>query len=260
MPSSRHIDGTMTAPDPDSRPTAGRLGRLRDGLGDNRSDRDTAAPFHGRSTFHFVRRFAELGGVVALVLFLSSCAGQAEPKSGAPSTTPLPFQESGLVLEEGVEQHATKRAEYALSDQEMKDIAKACADAQGIPLGGSDPCTKVMENRSPQPCGRLTPCLEVYEVNTAGFAAAGYAQITDPRPRHSLCAAGNALCLRVGVKARMLDRLAKISDAPTPSPDPTPAPSQSPSLDPSPSTTSSPNTDVTVKPVPTPASTASATP
>lgn len=159
---------------------------------------------------HEGRRWAAFAGVVVIVLFVSSCGGGTDSRAAA--TTALPMQEAGLVLEEGVEEQAEKVAEHPISEQELEEIAQECADAQGVPLGGDDPCLQRMEFRfdaDSRACGRFAPCLEVYAVEARGFAASGYLQISDPRPRHSLCSdAADALCLRVGVEKPALEHLA----------------------------------------------------
>lgn len=197
------------------------------------------------------RRWATFAGVAMIVLLVSSCGGGTEPNAAA--TTALPMQEAGLVLEEGVEQQAEKVAEYPISEQELEEIAEECADAQGVPLGGDDPCLQVMEFRfdpDARACGRFAPCLEVYSVEAEGFAASGYLQISDPRPRHSLCSdAADALCLRVGVEEPAIEHLASAAKSQEPSAEASSEPKPEPSESPDPGATQSPDPEPTASPV-----------
>jgi hypothetical protein len=161
--------------------------------------------------------------VGALTWTLVSCAGQ-QAESPSP-TEPLPLQKSGLVVGGDVEANATKVREFPTTEAQLKSMAEACQDAQGIPLEGTDPCLQVVEGPPvPPTCGPFDICVEIFAVDSAGFAAAGYVEVTDRRDTGSQCESDpEAVCLRVGVTAQAFEGLTAATG--TPATD-TPAPTE----------------------------------
>jgi hypothetical protein len=156
--------------------------------------------------------------VVVLTWALVSCAGEQadSPAEPRPLTESLPLQESGLAVGGDVEAHSTKLLEAKITQAQLERFEDACRDAQGIPLEGSDSCPLVQEIPAPQPCGPIDICVEIFAVNDAGFAPAGYVQVTDRRETGSQCESDpEAVCLRVGVTAQVLEELTETTPTAT---------------------------------------------
>jgi hypothetical protein len=142
------------------------------------------------------------------------------------------LQESGLAIGGDVEASATKVGEFPATQAQLEDIAEACKGAQGIPIEGDDPCPEVQEIRF-HPCGPFDICVEIFKVESAGFASAGYVEVSDRRQTSSLCESEpEAVCLRVGLTAPALAELTPETPTPTPTtetpPTETPTPTTTP--------------------------------
>ncbi len=171
--------------------------------------------------------------IVLLVAVLVGC-GEGPPDTlkthtATPEPTAqtehLPLQKSGLAVGGDVEARATKVGEFPVSQAELTKIAKVCEGAQGIPVEGGDPCVAVQELPF-RPCGPFDICVEIFAVRSAGFAGAGYAEVSDRRGTESLCESDpEAVCLRVGLTSPALARLTTLTPTATPT---TQAPTETP--------------------------------
>ena len=167
-----------------------------------------------------------LAAAAVLVMAATGCAQQAS------ETVPLPMQESGLAIDPGVSGDARQVAEFPVTPEELEDVQDACADAEGVPLGGDDACVRVIELRF-EPCRPGDICVRVFDVERANLESAGYVEVTDDRQDEGLCGADPAdVCLRFGLSD---DALAQVAESASSSPS---SPTESPTGSTTPSPTS----------------------
>ncbi len=189
-----------------------------------------------------------------LVALLAWVAMSCAAPEAAPPTEQLPLQESALAVGGDLEAGARTVAEYALTEEELQEMAAACDDAEGIPLDGDEPCPSVMEFRAG--CSASPICLTVFETTESGVVS-GYLEVTDTRESGAECGSDpRGVCLRVGLSDQGLERFV----TPVPPVTPTGTPAETPTgtpLEPSTATPTPPATPTG----PTPSAvTASATP
>jgi hypothetical protein len=136
-------------------------------------------------------------GVVASLLLVTSCG----PGGSEPPSTSLPLQRRGLAIGGDEQTRATDVAEYQITEEEAREIARACGGTVEVADAAHD-CPGIIRNRRPgwRPCVRLSLCVKAYNVDGRGVI-----EIVDQRPSASLCESGPAhVCLRVGLKTSAL--------------------------------------------------------
>jgi hypothetical protein len=138
-------------------------------------------------------------GVAACLVAAASCGSGGPAK--APATS-LPLQSAGLAVGGDVQSRATDVIELGISEEQAKQIAKACDKTVEI-ASGQQECARVMALvfESPHPCQPSELCvhvLDVSQVREAGRDA--IIEIVDDRPGQTQCNSGSGhACLRVGV-------------------------------------------------------------
>jgi hypothetical protein len=163
----------------------------------------------------------------------------------ASETEPLPLQESAIVVEDDIRDDAAVVAEYAVTEQELREIRAACADAEAVPLEDGEACLRIMEARFDECTPGFEFCLRVYDAEGLDAAYAGWAEVVEGESGTSLCEGGpGQACLRVGLTSEALRVVEPGPTDPTTSPSPTEtSPTTSPTTgppSPTPTDTTSP--------------------
>jgi hypothetical protein len=143
-------------------------------------------------------------GVAACLIVATSCGTGGSAKA---PTTSLPLQSAGLAVGGDVQSRATDVIEVGITEEQAKQIAKACDKTVEV-ASGRQVCAEALReaSASANPCEPSAVCLRFLDVSQVpGAGRDAIIEIVDNRPGQTQCnSASGRVCLRVGVATSAL--------------------------------------------------------